>query len=129
MRNGLFAVVLVILCVLPAAAQSSLPHADAKTLEQAGLTKDVEIGRLKIVNAQLTIRASQAEAQLSALSAAFDALLKGDAQRTGQAIDTELKPSHDAIVKALGGDPVKGDTFDFIKGVLVKKAEPPKDVK
>lgn len=113
----------------PAPSPSPAPQSDAQKLDAAGLTKDAEIGRLKVERAQLSIRLSQTEAQLSALSTAFDALLKADAQRVGQALDAELKPSHDAIVTALGGDPAKGDTFDFVKKILVKKAEPPKDVK
>ena len=128
MTRALAAAAVSVIVLASAGAALAQPPSDTQRIEAAGLSKDLEIARLKIEREQLSVRLRQLDAQLGALSAAFDALLKSDAQRAGQALDAELKPTHDAIVKALGGDPAKGDTFDFAARTLVKK-EPPKDMK
>lgn len=127
---------LVVLCAAPvtATAQGGLggraiapatpsgPSA-LPSLELSGdLRLEADIARLKIERAQLQHDVRALRAQLLAVNEAFSQLLAADAKDAQADLAAELKPVLDRLVRALGGDPEKGDTYNLQTGALVKAA-------
>lgn len=113
---------LVVLALLVGTGLQAQDQAQELTRE---LTLERDLALAKIALRRLETECAASQVQLEALSQALNAVLARRAREVGAALDVELKPIEDRLVRALGGDPGKGDRYDWSAQGLKRGESPP----
>lgn len=114
MKSSLLSVVLFLLAVSNVTAQApTKPEAATPQLTREQ-ELEVQVFTLKVENAQL---------KMNLAKATNDALGLEGQLLSGQ-LSSEQKTLGEKMIRALGGDPTKGDTFDWQKQKLIRAATP-----
>ncbi|HVL65730.1 MAG TPA: hypothetical protein VM364_00580 [Vicinamibacterales bacterium] len=111
---------IVMCCSLLSAASAQQAAAPSEAPAKPTLTRELE---LELEVFALTVENAQLRANLA--KASNDALAL-EAQLLTQQLTARQKTLGEKMVRALGGDPEKGDTFDWQTKTLVRAPTPPK---
>lgn len=113
-------IVVLVLCPVSLFSQGKEPKATLTATEQV----DVQIRLQEALEgkAQAELEAAALRVQLRALSGTVDALLAEAAQPKVKEADAQRKALAEKLIEAFGGDPAKGDTWDWSLKQVIKKS-------